>query len=82
MKKVILLLLVFITTIACKKYYNCNCTRVIETVTSQPNAPTTTYSASTTSFTVPVYSTNKNKTSTCAGQAGTNGLTTITCTVN
>ena len=77
---IVIAVLVIILT-SCQKYYNCNCTRVVEVVTSVPNAPITTYSTTTTSYTVPVYSTKTKSVSQCGALAGTNGLTTITCTV-
>ena len=78
-KYIIIIIVLFFTLSSCKKYYNCSCTRAVQTLTS---ISAQTYSTTTTTFTVPVYSTKTNSTSNCAALAGNNGLTTITCEIN
>jgi hypothetical protein len=81
-KFVAALITLVITLTSCKKYYNCDCTRVVQVLTSQSTAVNPTYSTSTTTYTMPVNSTTTAKANTaCVALGGDDGLTTITCSI-
>ena len=80
-KKVVSFIVLVIMFSSCKKYYNCNCVRVVETPITI-NAAVPTYSTTTTTYTVPIAATTSTKNSQCGALGGTSGLTTITCGIN
>jgi protein involved in sex pheromone biosynthesis len=66
----------------CKKYYDCTCTDVTQTITSPSGAIVTTYSITTTTYTIPIDVTKKKSVSQCSAQGGNNGTSDISCDVH
>ncbi len=81
-KLVSVLIILVITLTSCKKYYNCSCTRAVQTLTSSGAVANPTYTTTTTTYTMPVNATNTvNANKACLALAGDNGLITITCSI-